>query len=118
MANIGTKDLTRRSNLNRFLTAPECDIVDTTGCVIGPLAIGRYVVKSSVDCYWLRGASTLAVTDVLVDESTPSVSNQFFGGDAYEIDVTGSSDNYIAFKSPTGGMTGIITVEYRALDGE
>lgn len=118
MATIHTKDLKRRTNLHRYVTAAENDIVDTTGCVIGPLEVGRYVIKCAVDCYWIRGDSDLAVGDVLVDETTPSVSNQFFGGDSYEIDVIDTTDDYVAFKSPSGGPSGIVTVEYKSVDGE
>lgn len=89
-----------------FVGSPTSDVVDPTGFVAGPLGIGRWLIFSSVDCYFLRGTSSLAVGDVKVDEATPDLSHPITGGTYLQIDVTGSNDNYIAFKSISGGPSG------------
>lgn len=87
-------------------TEPECDSADdTTGCVLGPLAVGKHVLKSSSDVYWTRGDATITGADVKTDESTPDTDMPLFGTDSgYEIIVEeGDTDNYVAFRAPTGG---------------
>ncbi|HHE72220.1 MAG TPA: hypothetical protein ENL34_08090 [Chloroflexi bacterium] len=84
---------------------PECDSADnTTGCVLGPLAKGKWVLKASADVYWTRGASGITGADVKVDEATPDTDMPLFGTDAgYEIIVEqGDTDNYIAFRTNAG----------------
>lgn len=108
---IPNVDLMRRSNNFRYIATPKSHTCDTTGCVIGPLTAGRWTIASAIDCYWTRGDSTIAVTDVLVDESSENgTSNAIFAKSFIDIDVIVDSDEYLAFKSPSGGDTGRITV--------
>ena len=87
-------------------TEPLCDSADNaTGCVLGPLTKGKWVLKASADVYWTRGVhGTIAGSDVKVDESTPDTDMPLFGTDSgYEIVVeSGDTDNAVAFRTNTG----------------
>ena len=107
---IASRDLERYSNRYYFEGNPTVKNTSPTGDVIGPLANGRWIIYSEVRTYFKRGGSTLAVGDVLVDETTPSTSMPIAAGAYIPIDVTGSANNYIAFKSKSGGSTGIVAL--------
>ncbi|RLC61779.1 MAG: hypothetical protein DRI48_10360 [Chloroflexi bacterium] len=86
-----------------FTASPLSGSADNaSGVVLGPMTTGRWLITAQQDAYWLRGTSTLAGTDVDVDEATPTLSNPIYGGQFIEIDVTGSSDNYVAFRTAAG----------------
>lgn len=86
--------------------------VDGTGVVVGPLTAGKYYLKTKGESiYYLQGNNTLAVGDVLVDEATPSTS---FPLDFYDsrvpIEVTGATNNYIAFKRAATASNALVWI--------
>lgn len=107
---IADRDLQRYSNRYYFEGNATTKNTSPTGVVAGPLTNGRWIIYSDVRTYFKRGDSTLAVGDVLVDETTPSTSMPISAGAYIPIDVTGSTNNYIAFKSKSGGDTGIVAL--------
>ena len=117
MAPKNTDDLARDSLNFRFTASCVADVVDTTGVLLGPLSVGRWLLHSKTACYWKRGASTLVATGVLVDESTPSVDNPIENGDYIPIDVTDATDNYVGAKLASGGSQGLLIAMKQAGPG-
>jgi hypothetical protein len=101
----------------RYTATPLFGTVSPTGVVLGPLIIGEWEIACDVDCYWVRGDSSLAVGDVNVDESTPTLSNKIFGGYTKIIDVVAAdadAQDYVAFKSVSGGQTGPVVISKKS----
>jgi hypothetical protein len=110
------QELIRYSNQYDFSGEPEVGTGSPTGVVLGPLAVGRWILHSRIECYFARGSSTLAVGSVKVDESaTPDTSMPIAANAYIPIDVTGSTNNYVAFKSKSGGSTGLVFAMPQAL---
>lgn len=106
---LADRDIIRYSNRYSFEGNPIPGICTPTGIAgIGPMTPGRWVIHSRIECYFKRGASTVAAADVLVDETAPSTSQPIAANAYIPIDVTGSTDNYVAFKSKSGGDTGLV----------
>jgi hypothetical protein len=100
-----------------YTSTPISNVASPTGGTLGPLSIGKWEISSDIDCYWLRGDSALEVANVKVDESTPDLSHKIFGGVSKVIYVEAGdvgSNDYLAFKAPSGGQTGPVVVSKQA----